>query len=103
MVVWTKEVAMGSSHHGSVEMNLTSIHEDAGSTLAPLSGLRIWCCHELWCRSQTWLRSWVAVAVIWAGGYSSNLTPNLGTSICHGCGTKNQKKKKKKEEAMNIT
>jgi len=25
-------------------------------SLASLSGLRIWCCHELWCRSQTWLR-----------------------------------------------
>ena len=32
-------------------------------SLALLSGLRIWHCHELWCRSQTWLRSNVAVAV----------------------------------------
>ena len=24
-------------------------------SLALLSGLRIWCCHELWCRSQTQL------------------------------------------------
>ena len=38
---------------------VTSIHENAGSTLALLSGLRIWrCrCRELWCRSakaQIW-------------------------------------------------
>ena len=29
----------GSSHFGSAEMNLTSIHEDAGSVSASLSGL----------------------------------------------------------------
>ena len=33
-------------------------------SLASLSGLRIWRCHELWCRWQTWLRSGVAVAVV---------------------------------------
>ena len=32
-------------------------------SLALLSGLRIWRCHELWHRSQTWLTSCVAVAV----------------------------------------
>ena len=32
-------------------------------SLAPLSGLRIWCCHELQCKSQTWLQSGIAVAV----------------------------------------
>ena len=32
-------------------------------SLASLSGLRIWHCHELWCRLQTWLGSRVAVAV----------------------------------------
>ena len=31
-------------------MNLTSIHEDAGSIPGPLSGLRIQRCPELWCR-----------------------------------------------------
>ena len=34
---------------GSVETNLTSIHEDTGS-VSGLSELRIWRCHELWCR-----------------------------------------------------
>ena len=32
-------------------------------SLALLSGLRIWDCHELWCRSQVRLRSGIAVAV----------------------------------------
>ena len=32
--------------------NLTGIHEDMASSLALLSGLRIWRCHEVWCRSQ---------------------------------------------------
>ena len=44
--------------------NLTSIHEDEGSILALLSGLRIQCCHEVWCRSQTRLGSCIAVAVV---------------------------------------
>ena len=37
----------GEFHGGSVETNLTSIHEDAGSSLVSLSGLRMWCCLEL--------------------------------------------------------
>ena len=52
-------------------------------SLAPLSGLRIQCCHELWCRLQKWLRSRIAVAVALAGSCNSYLTPSLGTSICH--------------------
>ena len=31
-------------------------------SLASLSGLRIWRCHELWCRSQTQLGSGTAMA-----------------------------------------
>ena len=65
-------------------------------SLALLSGLRVWRCHELWCRSQTWLRSLVAVALAVAGSYSSDSTPSLGISICRGCGPKKTKKKKKK-------
>ena len=55
-------------------------------SLASLSGLRIRYCRELWCSSQTWLRSGVAVAEAVAqadDGCSSDLTPSLGTSICH--------------------
>ena len=36
-------------------------------SLALLSGLRIWPCHELWYRSKTQLRPCVAVAVAVAG------------------------------------
>ena len=41
-----------SSRCGSVVVNLTSIHENAGLIpgLTQLSGLRIWHCHELWYR-----------------------------------------------------
>ena len=40
----------------------------------------------------------VAAAVAQAGSCSSDSTPNLGTSICHGCGSKKPKKKKKKKK-----
>ena len=51
-------------------------------SLAPLSGLRIWYCHELWCRLQIRLGSHISVAVVQASSCSSNSTPSLGTSIC---------------------
>ena len=38
-----------------------------------------------------------AVAVVLAGGCSSDLTPSLGTSICSGCGPKKKKEKKKRK------
>ena len=72
-------------------------------SLASLSGLRSRRCHELWCRSQMRLRSGIVVAVMWAGGYSSDLTHSLGTSICHGCGPKKKKKKKKEKKGRNLT
>ena len=69
-------------------------------SLVLLRELRIQHCHELGCRSQMWLGSCVAVAVVSASKYSSDLTPRLGTSICLGYGPKNseEKKKRKKEE-----
>ena len=42
-----------------------------------------------------WLRSGVAVAVVQASGYSSNLTPNLETSMCCRCSPKRIKNKTK--------
>ena len=78
-------------------MNLTSIHEYIGSSLALLSELRIRHCRGLWCRSQMWLGSYIAVAVAQASNYSSDQTPSLGTSICCGHSPKKTKDKKKKD------
>ena len=66
-------------------------------SLPLLSGLRIWRCRELWCGGQTRLGSNVAVALAWAGGYSSDSTPNLGTSICCGSGPRKGKTDKNKQ------
>ena len=64
-------------------------------SLAPLTGLRIQHCGKLWCRAQKQIRSGVVVAVAEAGSYNSDLTPSLGTSMCHGYGPKSKKKKKR--------
>ena len=66
------------------------------SSLASLSGLRIWHCCGLWCRSQTQLKSDVSVAQ--ASICSSDWTPSLGTSIYCKFSLKKQKRKKKKKE-----
>ena len=62
-------------------------------SLASLSGLRIWHCCELWCRLPMCLRSGIAVAVAVASSCSSNLTPSLGISKCHGSGPEKKKKR----------
>ena len=85
-----------SSRCGTVETNPLGTMRLQVPTLALLSGSGIWCCRELWCRSPKRLGSGVAVAVVQARSCSSNWTPSLGTSICHGRSPKNQKKKQKK-------
>ena len=54
--------------------NPTSVHEDVGSALALLSGLKdlvlLW--GELWSRSQMQLGSGIAVALALAGSFSSD-------------------------------
>ena len=58
-----RKSSVGRSRGGSAGKNPISIHEDAGSSLASLSELRIQRGHELWCRWQTQLGSGVAVVV----------------------------------------
>ena len=67
-------------------------------SLASLSGVRIWCCHKLQGRSRMRLRSpaAIAVAVVQAGGCSSDWTPSPGTPICPKCSSKKKKRKKRK-------
>ena len=60
-------------------------------SLASLSGLRIQRCPELCCRSQVRLGSGIAVTVVQASGSSSDSTPSLGISTCHGYSPKKQK------------
>ena len=50
------------------------------------------------CRSQTQLRSHIAMAVAQGNGYSSDLIPSLGTSICCWFGPKNPKNKTKQNK-----
>ena len=71
-------------------------------SLASLSGLRIQGCCEPWCRSQTRLGSCVAVAVVQAGSCSSDWTPSLGTSTCHGSGPRKGRKTKKKVHLLEM-
>ena len=65
-------------------INPTSSHEDMVRSLASLSGLGIWHCHELWCQSQ---RLWLCHQPT-AGSYSSDWTPSLRPSIYCRCGPK---------------
>ena len=69
-------------------------------TLASPSGWRIRHCRELWCRSQMRLGPCIAVAVAWGRSCSSDLTPNLGTSIWHRCRPKKTKVKNLKNDSQ---
>ena len=63
--------------------NLASIHEDAGSALALLSGLRIRHCHaSCGIGRRCGLDPGVAVALVWASSCSTDFSPSLGISIC---------------------
>ena len=53
-----------SSPRGSVVMNPTSIHENAGSIPGLDQWIRILSCHERYCKLTIWLGSCVAVAVV---------------------------------------
>ena len=61
-------------------------------SLASLTGWVIGRCRELWCRLQMRLGSCIAVTVAQVGGYSSDQTPSLGTSTCHGSSSEKGKK-----------
>ena len=62
-------------------------------SLALLSGLKIWHCHELRCRLQTWLGSGIAVAV-WHRPAAIALIRPLAWELSY-VDLKSKKKKKK--------
>ena len=78
--------------------NLTSIHGRQVRPLALINGLGIQCCCNLRHRWQIQFRSHVAMAIVQASSYSSDLIPSLGTSIC--CRSSPKKKKKKKKSVL---
>ena len=87
-------------------MNPDSSHEDEALIL----GLVQWVkgsgidCLELWCRSQAQLRSCNDVSVVWAGGYSSCLTPVLAWELPYALGLalEDQKRKRKEIKAFKL-
>ena len=70
-------------------------------SLSLLSGLRIRHCHELWCGSQMQLGSCTAVAVVYAGGYSSLAwEPPYAAGAALEKAKRQIKKKKRKEISL---
>ena len=77
-----------------------SVHEDAVRSLASLSGLRIWHCHNPCCRSQMQLRSHVAVAVAQACSCSCNLTPGWERPYVIGVALKTKENREEQKHVI---
>ena len=79
---------MGSSHCGTAETNLTgNLAQWVKNPALPCAVVQVADAAQI-------LRSRVTVAMAQAGGYSSDSSPRLGTSVCHECGPEKQNKTK---------
>ena len=102
---WTymQKSSTRSSCRGSSETNLTSIREDTGSIPGLAQGVKdlalLWA--ATYVEDTTWI--WHCCGC----GVSQHLqlcfNPSLGTSICRGCGPKDQKQTNKKQLKIELS
>ena len=87
-----------SSHCGTAETNLTSIHEDVDSIPGSTQRVGIWSCYELWYRSKTRLRS----ALLWLSYRPAAVAPiqPLAWELPYAMGTALKSRKKKIQEIL---
>jgi len=90
---------IGSSHCGSVETNLTSIHEDTGSILGPApwvkgSGIAM--------HNGIGLRCGLDLALLWRRPAAAALIRPLARELSYASGAALKKKKNKERERQNV-
>ena len=88
----------GSSPHYTVKPIWLGTMKLQVWSLASLSGLRVWHCHELWCKLQSWLRSGIAVA--WRRPSAIALIWPLAWELLYAVGVALKKKKSAKRKAQ---